>query len=213
MNINPTNKPLDVELGGEKLRLWIDLNTYTAFEARSGQNFMEWIMDMTEVMSEQQIASATEIAELLRALGKEDARPDEKGKFADPEIQQKVERIIVKNGLRFVRGTSATKIHAFVWAAAHTYNNPGMDEHTPAWPYSYGAIGRLISHPREISTLMNRILAATVENTPTAKGAAKEAGESGRPTQSQSSTTETGGLGFGPSAEDALACLTPPLEG
>jgi hypothetical protein len=209
--INPTNKPLEVELGGTKLKLWIDLNTYTAFEARSGQHFMEWIMEMAEAMSESQVSSARATAEYLQKLGIEEMPKD--GKFKDPEIQKQVEAIIIHNSILFTKRTSSAKIHAFLWAAAHTYDNPGMDPDDPMWPISYGGIGRLLTSPREINSMMGKIMDATVSNTPKPKlqeMKKQEAENSGdRPTNDQSSTTNNGGSDFGLSDEDVLSLVTP----
>ena len=140
--MDPTNRPLTVELGGEQRTMYFDLNTFAAFEevTRSalhpeGKRFFAFIADMERVFSKV-TSKGSPIKEL--SLG---------------EV------------LTIVGEVSLTDIRALAWAAMHEYPDT---KGPPEWPLTLHEVGRLID-AQNLGTLLPRLLSASSDNMPDAE--------------------------------------------
>ena len=50
--MNPTNKPLTITIGGERHKLYFDLNTFAAFEEATGKFFFDFLANLSETLQE-----------------------------------------------------------------------------------------------------------------------------------------------------------------
>jgi hypothetical protein len=187
VTINPTNKPLSIEMGNKKLTLIFDLNTFSAFEDITGKFFVDFLVDMQESVAKVQ-ASA-----LKRAAAKAE------GLSAPPLSKEDAIRI------------SAKDFQAFIWAANHTYNE--KDE--SVWPLTMSQIGKLINI-NTIPSLLPALLKSSTQNMPDAADKPKVNGdaaavEAAHPTQASETEPASGGTESGSLEEEALNSLTPKL--
>jgi len=157
-----------IKLGGVTRPLYFDLNTYTAFEEKTGQFFLESIARL------QQAVSAAE--ETIGTLSK------------DPAQQQK--QLIEKN-MAVLRRVSFKDIHALLWAALHEYD-PRNPEAEPTWPLSHAEVGRMVNF-HNLSEVINIVMNGITEHYPNQDEMPQEVPTDGdRPTESPSPAASGG---------------------
>lgn len=178
--MNPTSKPVTISLQGDKYKLFFDLNTFSAFEDVTGRFFLDFIVDLQEAISSLATKHVNEAAGNVTDIS------------ASPST-----------ALQFLRKVPIKQLRAFIWAALHTYDRDGE----PQWPMTIGQLGSRIDHTN-IMELIPAIMKGSKDNLPEPKPVSEEGdSEDPRPMQSHS-PQESGGIGFGPSDEDALALMT-----
>lgn len=93
--MNPTDKPVVVELGNKRYTAYFNLNTFARFEEISGKHFLEFLASMQEA---------------LETL--------DTNKLAAGTLSG-------KEGMEFMRRISIRDLRAFLHAAIHTYDSRG----------------------------------------------------------------------------------------
>ncbi len=101
--MDPTNRPLEIVLGGQTVSLFFDFAAIRAFEKETGNHFMNWV---AAVSKQAQIMSL----ELMMIGTTEEAMLNDLDKMRFAELMGSV--------------MSMTDFVAVVWAAAHTQSKP-----------------------------------------------------------------------------------------
>lgn len=189
--MNPTDKPITVDLLGQSTRLYFNLNTYGKFEELSGTFFLDWFRLCVDRISEVSRMNKERIQEII------DAHKDE-----GPEA---INRALIEAEIdigQAIRIMGVRDVLCMVSAAWHEYDR----KDDPHWIKSPGQLGRLLS-VRDCGQLMGPILAAISESMSGEKR--DDAGQESRPTSlSPSMQPVNGGSHYGPSDESILASLT-----
>lgn len=105
--MDPTNRPLEIVLGGQTVSLFFDFAAIRAFEKETGNHFMNWV---AAVSKQAQMMSL----ELMMIGTTEEALLNDLDKMRFAELMGRV--------------MSMTDFVTIVWAAAHTQSKP------PRWP-------------------------------------------------------------------------------
>ncbi len=191
--MNPTTKPLTIELGGERYQLHFNLNTFEKFEEITGRHFLEFLADMQDALE----ASATANIETMAKLGT---------KATPAAIKKATERA----SLNFLKRLSIKDVRAFMFSAMHDYDSEGE----PFWPLTIGKMGQLVTL-ENIPQMVRLVMQGHAKNAPTKEDVEEEGGEEkpARPMTAGPSTPASGGTAFGPSDAEILASLTPTSEG
>ena len=154
-----------IKLGGVTRPLYFDLNTYTAFEEKTGQFFLESIARL------QQAVSAAD--ETIGALSQ------------DPAQQQK--QLIEKN-MAVLRRVSFKDIHALLWAALHEYDS----SNEPVWPLTHAEVGRMVNF-HNLSEVINIVMNGITDHYPNQDEMPQEVSTDGdRPIESPSPAASGG---------------------
>lgn len=183
--MNPLDVTVDVEIGGEKRKLYFNLNAFSKFEEASSiqadgkrlkfPRFFFGLLDAWSKMQQRRADNAVESA-LLDAIG---------------EI-------------------GASDILALIYGALHEYDAAD----NPRWPLSPGRLGRILN-ATELVKLLPQIMAALQANVPRKTDAPEKKGgeEPERPTSATPLTVINGGSPSGGMDEGPLDFLTVKSEG
>jgi len=201
--MDPTSRPVTVEIGGRDVTLHFNFATYKKFEQLTGKFFMNWFGEL-------QNASFKLIKEVRQtrnsnALGMRNEQGeliDEDGKVLTPE--EAFEQVFLKTDidlLGILRHTSMTDFSAFVYAAAHEIDGNGRR----VWPISQDELDLALDIPT-FQKLLPIILNAASDNGPRRK--AEEVTEPARPTSiSPATNAKHGGSQLGESPVSILDSL------
>jgi len=201
--MDPTSKPVTVEIGGRDVTLHFNFATYKKFEQLTNKFFMNWFGEL-------QNASFKLIKEVRQTrnsntLGKRNEQGeliDDGGKVLTPE--EAFEQVFLKTDidlLGILRHTSMTDFSAFVYAAAHEIDGNGKR----IWPISQDELDLALDIPT-FQKLLPIILNAASDNGPRRK--AEEVTEPARPTSiSPATNAKRGGSQPGESADVILDSL------
>jgi len=184
MSINPTAKPLHVEIGGHQATIHFDLNTLCAFEEATGRFFLDFLTSLQPLTLEaaQDAASNTGPPDSPQAA------------FA---LEKTAVEILRKIGMRDVR--------ALIWAGWHTYD--GGDE--PVWPFTISQVGAMLD-AGALVRLLPQILHHSIANSVDKEESEKVRPTHGEGTIPLShSPRNSGGGTYGPSDESILNSMTP----
>lgn len=80
--MNPTNKPLAVELGGKRYQMYFDLNTFEKFEEVTGRHFLDFLAALQEAAAE--------------------LRPSKDGAVADRELMGFLRKLAIREIRAFI---------------------------------------------------------------------------------------------------------------
>jgi hypothetical protein len=126
--VDPTNKPLVVEIGGEERELYFNLNTFSAFED----------VTQTDVHPD-----GKRFFEILKDLGTAYLEAQSTGDAG--------------GGLAMMAKLSLRDIRALVWSAWHTYPDPTQDTpEWPYTLHQVGRMITMADLPRLLPLLMER---------------------------------------------------------
>jgi hypothetical protein len=201
--MDPTSRPVTVEIGGRDVTLHFNFATYKKFEQLTNKFFMNWFGEL-------QNASFKLIKEVRQTrnsntLGKRNEQGeliDESGNVLTPE--EAFEQVFLKTDidlLGILRHTSMTDFSAFVYAAAHEIDGNGRR----VWPISQDELDLALDIPT-FQKLLPIILNAASDNGPRRK--AEEVTEPARPTSiSPATNAKRGGSQPGESADVILDSL------
>jgi len=201
--MDPTSRPVTVEIGKRDVTLHFNFATYKKFEQLTGKFFMNWFGEL-------QNASFKLIKEVRQTrnsntLGKRNEQGeliDDDGKVLTPE--EAFEQVFLKTDidlLGILRHTSMTDFSAFVYAAAHEIDVNGRR----VWPISQDELDLALDIPT-FQKLLPIILNAASDNGPRRK--AEEVTEPARPTSiSPPTNAKRGGSQPGESADVILDSL------
>lgn len=199
--MDPTSKPITVEIGGLPVTLHFDFTTYIKFEELTGKFFMNWFGEL-------QNASFKLIKEVRQAEDLRSIRRNENGQLVDNKGRALTADEAVKifldteiDLLGILRHTSMKDFSAFVYAAAHEFDS----NRKPIWKIEQADLNAALDIPT-FQKLLPIILNAAGDNGPRRK--AEEVTEPARPTNLAPVTKpRTGGSLPGESPSDILSSL------
>lgn len=178
--MNPIDVTVDVEIGGEKRKLYFNLNAFSKFEEASSLQ-----------ADGKRLKFPRFFFGLLDAWGKLLKRGE--GTPAETALLDAISEI------------GASDILALIYGALHEYDAAD----NPRWPLSPGRLGRLLN-ATELVKLLPQVMQALQANAPQKSdaSAAKGGEEPERPTKPTPLTVINGGSASGELDEGPLAYLT-----
>lgn len=211
--MDPTNTTLEIELGGRKMTLIFDIETFKAFERETGKFYMNWLMSLME-------KSQMTVLDIVQEFGEDTpAKPEPVDPLAvldldapqEPEIVKETDwyalkrREIAKSRLAGLVGMA--DLEAIIWAA---YHSPYVEGRKTKWFMQPETIGRMIDEQNYFE-LVPKVIKSALQNITRSKkpGADEEESPTPRPTAPSPATSSNGGgLNSGPSDDAILNSLT-----
>lgn len=198
--MDPTSKPITVEIGGQPVTLHFDFTTYIKFEQLTNKFFMNWFGELQNA-SFKLIKEIHQSADPIGQRNKDGQLVDKSGKVLTP---QEAFDVFIKTEidmLGILRHTSMSDFSAFVYAAAHEFDS----NRKPIWRIEQADLNAALDMPT-FQKLLPIILNAAGDNGPRLKS--NEVDEPARPTNLAPETRPTtGGSSLGESRSAILDSL------
>ncbi len=202
--MNPIDVTVDVEIGGEKRKLYFNLNAFSKFEEASSLQadgkrlkFPRFFFGLLDAWTKMEQRNAVAFAAV-----RGNSRDRDK---LTAEQQKEVERIVQSAAFEALGEIGASDVLALIYAGCHVYDA----RDNPSWPLSPGQLGKLVS-VMEMVAILPKIMEAMKRNVPQKSDApeAKGGEEPKRPTTPPPLTVIDGGSPSGELDESPLDFLT-----